>query len=283
MNGHWQWSVRREVWENRSLYLAPLAIAAIALVANFVRAGRFAESVRALPTLEGSKQVIAAVVPYGLTAAVILLTGWIVAMFYSLDALNGERRDRTILFWKSMPVSDLTTVLAKASVALVLVPLVVCAIAFATQFIMLVMHGAVLLAKGIDPGTLWSRLPFFGMWGAIVYGMAVHALWYAPIVAYLLLVSVMVRRAAFLWAILPFIAAYAVETIAFGSQHVAQFLKFRLLGAMTVAFRSDAMKEPVPLLDPLGFLSSPGLWIGLAFAAAFLAAAVRLRRYREPI
>jgi ABC-2 type transport system permease protein len=113
--------------------------------------------------------------------------------------------------------------------------------------------------------------------------MAVHALWYAPIVGYLLLVSVMVRRAPFLWAILPFIAAYAVETIAFGSQHVAQLLKFRLLGAMTVAFRSDAMKEPVPLLDPLGFLSSPGLWIGLAFAAAFLAAAVRLRRYREPI
>ena len=41
--------------------------------------------------------------------------------------------------------------------------------------------------------------------------------------------------------------------------------------------------DPMTHLTPGNFLSSPGLWIGLAIAAAFLAAAVRLRRYREPI
>ena len=58
-------------------------------------------------------------------------------MFYCLDALYGERRDRSILFWKSLPVSDLTTVLSKASIPIVVLPLLTFAVTVATQLIML--------------------------------------------------------------------------------------------------------------------------------------------------
>ncbi len=61
--------------------------------------------------------------PYTFAAGCIMATAFIVGVFYCLDALHGERRDRSILFWKSLPVSDLTTVLSKASIPLVVLPL----------------------------------------------------------------------------------------------------------------------------------------------------------------
>ena len=57
--------------------------------------------------------------PYDMAAGLLMLDLLIVGVFYCLDALHGERRDRSMLFWKSLPVSDLTTVLAKASIPLV--------------------------------------------------------------------------------------------------------------------------------------------------------------------
>ena len=66
-----------------------------------------------------------------------MLTAFLVGVFYCLDALHGERRDRSILFWKSLPVSDLTTVLAKASVPCRVLPPRAFALALATQLMLL--------------------------------------------------------------------------------------------------------------------------------------------------
>ena len=114
--------------------------------------------------------------------------------------------------------------------------------------------------------------------------VTVHSLWYAPIYGWLLLVSGWARRAAFLWAGLPLLAIGIVEKIAFNTSHFAAMLENRLGGS------TEAISAPgtVPMdtmthLTPGHFLSSPGLWLGLALTAAFLAAAVRLRRYRGPI
>ena len=286
MSAAFRWSVRRELWEHRSIYLAPLAIAALVLVAFFFHAGAYIAAMTLVGKLPPEKQVFTAVMPYSLAAAVVLLSGWIVGIFYCLDALNGERRDRSILFWKSMPVSDVTTVLSKAFIPMAVIPVAVCAIALATQAVMLVAHSAILLAKGIDLGELWGRLPFVQMPIAMLYGMAIHTLWFAPIVGWLLLVSAWSRRATFAWAFLPFFAAYAFETIAFGTSYVPQFLRSRVTGAMAHAFKPNAMREPITQLsqlDPLRFLAAPGLWWGLVFAVAFVALAIRLRRHREPI
>jgi len=121
------WSVRRELWENRSIYLAPLAVAAVALFAFSLSsiAGIWEKPLRLNPAQPQA--------PYDLAAGLMMLTGIVVSVFYCLDALHGERRDRGILFWKSLPVSDLTTVLAKASIPLVILPLLTFSITVASS------------------------------------------------------------------------------------------------------------------------------------------------------
>ena len=280
------WSVRRELWENRSLYVAPLIAAGVVLFAFSISAIHLPEHRLAALALDRATQAVMIALPYDFAAMAIILAGLIVGGFYCLGALHNERRDRSILFWKSLPVSDLTTVLAKASVPLVVLPLILFAVVVATQLIMLALSTVVLLANGVDPATTWSRLPLFEMPPVLLYGVAVLALWYAPIWGWLLMVSGWARRAPFLWAVLPPLALCVVEKIAFNTGNFASLLADRLGGfgvAFTIRTHGKVPLDPVPGLDPLGFLSTPGLWGGLIFAAAFLAAAVWQRRYRAPI
>src|SRR5262249_50005244 len=110
------WSVRREVWEYRSIYIAPLAAAAVFLFGYAMSMLRLPQKMRELSALDPMRQRELIEQPYTFAALLIMGTTFVVAFFYCLDTLHGERRDRSILFWKSLPVSDLTTVLAKATV-----------------------------------------------------------------------------------------------------------------------------------------------------------------------
>jgi ABC-2 type transport system permease protein len=275
------WSVRRELWESRSIYIAPLAVAGVTLFGFLI-----ATIGRALSAQDPAQRRAVLEEPYTFAALLIMGTTFIVAVFYCLDALHGERRDRSILFWKSLPVSDLTTVLSKASIPLVVLPLLTFAITVVTQLIMLLLSSAVLLASGLTVATLWTHASLFQMSLMLLYHLlAIHALWYAPIYGWLLLVSAWARRAVFLWAFLPPLAIYVVEKIAFNTSHFAHLLGYRFSGGTEgAAFTTGNMSmDPLMQLSPGKFLISPGLWIGLAIFAAFLAAAVRLRRYRGPI
>src|ERR1039457_4453589 len=275
------WSIRRELWENRSVYIAPLAVAAVALFGFALSsiAGIWEKPLRLNPAQPQA--------PYDMAAGLLMLTGIVVSVFYCLDALHGERRDRSILFWKSLPVSDLTTVLSKASIPLFVLPLLTFAITVAMQWLMLLLSSAVLLVSGLSVATLWTELSFLRMSGLLLYHIVTaHALWPAPIYCWLLLVSGWPRRATFLWAALPLVAIAGVEQITFHTWHFAAMVGSRLMGAApTVASTSPGMfpTDPMTHIAPDHFLSSPGLWIGLALAAVFLAAAVRLRRYQGPI
>jgi ABC-2 type transport system permease protein len=279
------WSVRRELWENRALYVAPLVAALVFLFGYAISTITLPRRVRAIAALDPAQQTAALAMPYSVAATLIILTAYLVAVFYCLDALYGERRDRSILFWKSLPVSDLETVLAKASIPLVVLPALVFAIALATQLAMLLLSTLVLLASGLGVATLWARL--FEMTPVLLYGLAVHALWHAPLYAWLLLVSSWARRMPFLWAVLPPLALGAFEKVAFQTSYVCSLLQYRVTGAMGEAFsaRTGAHGLVIRLsgLDPVRFLSSPGLWIGLLAAGVLLAVAARMRRYREPI
>jgi ABC-2 type transport system permease protein len=281
------WSVRRELWENRSIYVAPLAVAAVILLGFLVDAAHGRSRVSDLLPLDSASQRPLIELAYAVAPVLILLTAFLVAVFYCLDALHGERRDRSILFWKSLPVSDLTTVLSKASIPLVILPLVSFSVIVVTQSIMLLISTIALLAVGASPAALFGKLPLFQMSLALIYALAVIALWFAPIYGWLVLVSGSVRRAALLWAVLPPLAIGIFEHMAFHTSHFAHLMRYRFFGWFTQGFvlpgRGRLPSNLLAALDPGKFLATPGLWLGLAVAAGFFAAAVRLRRYRGPL
>ncbi len=280
------WSVRRELWENRSIYIAPLAVVAVILFGFAISTIGMPQRRRAVLMLNPVQQRAAIELPYQMAAGMLILTAFIVGFFYCLDALHGERRDRSILFWKSLPVSDLTTVVSKASIPLVVLPLFTFVFIAGAQLIMRLMSTAVLLGNGPGAAATWSRLPILSMSVAQLYSLAAIALWHAPIYGWLLLVSAWARRATFLWAVLPFLAITILERITFNTSYFASLLRYRLVGWSAEAFDGIVPRVPISTQTqptPADFLTTPGLWIGLLFAAIFLAAAVRLRRYREPI
>jgi ABC-2 type transport system permease protein len=279
------WSVRRELWENRSIYVAPLGAAAVFLFGFLIHTIIVRRRMHGVWAIDAAQQHDVLAVPYEFAALLIMGTAFIVGIFYSLDALYGERRDRSILFWKSLPVSDLTTVLSKLTIPLVLLPLLSFAIAVVTQLIMLLLSSVVLLGSGVNIATLWTHSSFFHVSLMLLYHIVtVHGLWYAPFYGWLLMVSAWAPRAPFLWAFLPPFVIYGVEKIAFNTSHFLTILLRRLTGPEAPAMPPGTnLMDVMAALTPLKFLSEPGLWIGLAIATAFLAATVRLRRYRGPI
>jgi ABC-2 type transport system permease protein len=278
--------VRRELWENRSVFLAPLGAAGVFLLGYTIGLVTLPQRVERIAALEAARQRGAVMAPYSTAAALIMFTSFVVGAVYALDALHGERRDRSILFWKSLPVSDLTTVLAKAAVPMAVLPALAMAIVAGTQVVMLLQGTFVLTLTGVGAGLVWRELPFLQMPLIQVYGLTVHALWFAPLYAWMILVSAWARRLAIAWAVLPAVAIGAFEHVAFGTSFFARLLGYRVTGAMQEAFASEASGGHVTLLsqlDPIRFLTSAGLWLGLLFAGVFLAAATRLRRRAGPI
>ena len=277
------WSVRRELWENRSIYVAPILVAIVVLFGFLVSTSGLPERRREVLLLDSAKTRAAIEMPYNMAAIMLMLTAFIVGVFYCLDALYGERRDRSILFWKSLPVSDSTTLLSKVTIPLVVLPLVTFAIVVATQLVMMLWTSVLLIGHGMSPASTWTYVPLFQNSVVLLYGLAAVALWHAPIYGWALLVSGWARRATFLCAVLPFLAVAFFEKITFGTSHFGSMVKDRFMGFAPKAFAFNMHSVDSPQLTPVAYLSSPGLWLGLIVAALFIAAAVRLRRYRGPL
>ncbi len=267
------WLVRREVMENRSLYLVPLAVAVLILVGFALR---LAHGPVELDHTNAEQ-------PFTLPALFLMGATMLVAIFYCLDALYGERRDRSVLFWKSLPVSDLETVLAKATIPMVVIPLITFAITFVTQVLMLLMSSA------RSGSSAWSHLAFGQMTWVLFYHLLLgHGFWFAPFWGWLLLASAWAKRAPFLWAAVPLLVIGVLEKIVFNTSTFALALGDRLYGGPMDGGTTAAEHQAMTManITPQGwtqFLTSPGFWLGLAVTAVFLLLAVRLRRHRGPI
>jgi ABC-2 type transport system permease protein len=274
------WSVKREVWESRSIYIAPLAVAGVILSGFFVSAIHLPAKVREATAMTPMAQGDIFAQTYDIAAMALMATTLVVAAFYCLDALHGERRDRSILFWKSLPVSDLMTVLSKATIPLLLLPLLTFLITVALQICMLLLSAAILLAGGQSLAML-SHLRLGLRWIELLYHLVVgHGLYYAPFYGWFLLVSAWARRGTFLWAVLPPLAIGVLEKILFNTSHFGDLIgdRFGIGGSSS----TKATSMFAMIADSPG-LSSPGLWIGLILTALFLFAAVQLRRRQGPV
>lgn len=294
------WSVMRELWENRSLYIAPAVAGALVLIALILNAMHVTQGMQILSKLSPDQQGTAIALLYGLIAVVISLVMNVTVFFYLLDALQGERKDRSVLFWKSMPVSDTTTVLSKVATALVVSGAIVVAVAIVTQFAVLLLASVILMIGGASPAPIWTNSQLFQMTVAVIYAQIAAALWYAPVAAWLLLVSAWAKRVTILWAVFTPVAVVVFERVAIGTRYVQDMISYRLSdpvvdtltsrlrGAQFIVKDNDVNISELPrrvfdLLDPVAFLTNPWLWVGLVVAAGLIAAAIWMRRYREPI
>src|SRR5260370_6478506 len=143
------------------------------------------------------------------------------------------------------------------------------------------------VAPGFINMLSWSNESLIQNWLVLLYGLVAIALWHSPIYGWLLLVSGWARRATFLWAVLPLLALGIFERVTLGTSHFGSLVMKRFIGFAPGAFDFNPHHSiaigSLTQLTPGRYLSTPALWIGLVVAAAFLAVAVRLRRYRGPI
>ena len=297
--------IQREFWEHRGLWIVPLTIAAVMLSAagifghirlDFDATGNRYDGPLPPPLVE--LVALGWVVPFYLAAA-------IQASAYLIDCLYAERRDRSILFWRSMPVTDARTVLVKLLVGLVLVPLGAFLIAAVTSLAcsaLLVLRNHDLVINGQRIAALWDTLAWLRMQAITLYGVLAAMLWYAPFAAYLLLASVWARRSPYAWALVPPVLLLILEHMIFGTNYVGRIITGGFNELLHLAYRVDEQPDfsaggglvppgagndvanlrfSIHMLSPLRLLSSVRLWGGLAAAAGMIVLAIRLRRYRD--
>ena len=281
-----RWALRRELWEMRWIWLAPSGIAAALSVGFAAYALHLPAKISAIATLDAAHQRQALLAPYDVVAGFLMVVGLLIAAIYCVDALYGERRDRSILFWKSLPVSDVMTVLAKLSIPLMVLPVIIWALTVAVHVAMLLTSTAILAANGQSATLLWSQLHLTtNSIGLLYHLVALHGISQAPLFAWLLLVSAWATRAPLAWAILPPVAIGFLERIAFGTTRFAELVLSGFSGgsdgvAPPAGTTLMDMMNPVPVTR---LLVAPGLWAGFAVAAVFLLGAVRLRRSAQPV
>jgi len=289
--------VLREFWEHRSLWLVPLIVTALLLAcALFTHGASRIDSGDVGEWLDPQvKSNLFALAQWGLTIPHYLVMSLLLS-FYLLDCLYGERKDRSILFWKSLPVSDGITVGSKLLVACVVVPLGTFVLALITDVLFTIIWDLRAFIGQAPELVVWDTVAFLKTQAVMFLGLIVSVLWYAPFLGCLLLASALVRRNALMWVTVVPLLAVIVERIAFGTHWLSNFLHYRSIGIW-----GDLQLETAILgsLTPVGgneIVSIPevfdrvhvgpafiniDLWLGLLFTAACAYAAVRVRRYRD--
>lgn len=206
----------------------------------------------------------------------------LIAVFVLLGSLYEERRDRSVLFWKSMPVTDTESVLSKLIAAAWLAPVaVIAAIVLAQVFLMLVLSSLIWSEALGGVGRLWWHSGLLQGVVELVVGYAVQGLWALPLYAWLLTVSAAVPRVPFVWAVAAPLLAMVVERVAFGTETIRAFVVTHAeLVALpnTDRVENGIRKTAVGLPEQFDLLFSGQMWLGLAVGALLLWLAVYFRR-----
>ena len=325
------WLLRREYWENRGGFLwAPLVAGGISLLLSAM--GIILAIVAAGPKISGDSEIVLddgtqvqingmdlgmltsklgheelARLGEGLDITLLLASSWpfivlaFVLFFYCLGCLYDERKDRSVLFWKSLPLSDAQTVLSKLASATIVAPLLAVLAAIATLFGFLALISVVVLFYGGNPvDLLWGPASPLKIAAMYLLGIPVYALWAMPTVGWLMLCSAWAKSKPFLWAIMiPLFAGIVVAWLEFlgvFDDMTWPFFKnvvFRMLTSvfpltyMDIGLLGDmgdspgAMRELLSPLSVYRSLATANLWIGVVAGAAMIFAAIRLRRWRD--
>lgn len=316
------WLLKREYWENRGgFWLAPVVTAAIFLGLNAlglitaeVFKGRINGSIQIGVPLDKLTEQIGEreleMLGHGLNmslasySSIIQIVLFFVLFFYLLGALYDERKDRSILFWKSLPISDTSTVLSKVASALLVAPVLAFGITIISHIAFLSMLSLYSMAYGINPLTyIWGPASPTLLWLDQLITIPVQMLWALPAVGWLLLCSCWARSKPFLWAVLIPVALGVFNAFfsLWGLFHVPNSWYW-----VNVAGRALLSLSPVSWLGQMNFqerilrleseqdlsaiyditdhaqiLGSIETWIGAVIGAALIGGAIYLRRWRD--
>lgn len=293
----------RELWEHRSIYVTPLAVALVMtllVLTGYVFASGFHGAVDigiiAGQNMMGDAERRAALMAFLIgNTVVFLLASGILTVFYCLDALYAERKDKSILFWRSLPVTDAETVISKLLTAAIVIPLVTFGVIIVAHLVNLVLTSIFVSMQGGQAGFLiWKSAPLFDVWAAILVIMIALPIWFSPFIGWFLFVSAWTKRSPLLTAFLPLVIVpmleyFIIRTHFIGAAIENRFSELPLFSGIdpevffdekAFAARSDAVSL-LAFIDIGKFLTSPAMWAGLIVCGLFATAAIYVRRYRD--
>ena len=313
-----KWLLRREYWENRGgFFWGPVIAGAIIVGLNLILA--VIGSIAARRSMGSSGFVFDNADTHEVGQALgamgdgMLVGGVIVAcivlafvvFFYALGCLYDDRRDRSILFWKSLPVSDSQMVLSKLAWALVLAPVLAVAIGLLIGLALWLISALTITVNGVPAAhAVFTQSHPLRIIGGVLACLPVYMAWALPTIGWLMFCSAAARSKPFLWAVLvPVLACVVISMttilpgVDIAHDRVWYTLAYRgLLSAVPGAWfptisgvvdTSGAINTPDDLAGAINLarswqaFASADLWIGAVVGIAFIAAAIRLRRWRD--
>ncbi len=303
MIAHQATLVRREVWEHPAIWVTPVVIATIVSLLTLtgqVTVSAFGEAVNL--AIVGAQNIDEAHRALVLSSVLLVVStifasgAGIIMTFYSLDALYAERKDKSILFWRSLPLTDAEAILSKLITALFVIPLVTLVVALVTHLVILLFVGVWVKLQGGDAIHLvWSPVRLADLWLACLLLAVTIPLWLAPLVGWFLFVSTFAKRSPFLTGFLPILVLPMLERMLVGTHLFWDAIVVRTFQPPVLKFRQfDWMEQGslpekldmesmslVQQIDIAGLFSSLSFWAGIAVCALFAAAAIYVRRYRD--
>ena len=307
MIGHQIALIKREVWEHRSIWITPAAVAFVLsflAIAMVIMVAAFGEAIN--PEIE---KIADATIPEGIrrAALAVLMLGnfslflaamWFLTIFYCLDSLYAERKDKSILFWRSLPITDAETVVSKFLTAVVAIPVATMAAVIVSNILSLITMSVWLSTEGVNPVRfIWGAVPLFDTWAALFVFLHAIPIWMAPLLGWFLFISAWAKRGPLLRAVLPIVMLPILEYIIFKSWHLGKAIVNRLsIESMPIfdifdfieRFDEDDLHSMfaenislLSLLDIPKFVTSGDVWMGLVVCALFVTAAIYVSRYRD--
>ncbi len=295
--------IKREIWEHRSIWVTPAAIASIVslgVLAMLVFASGYAAeldvAIFGAQNIAGDAERKAALTGFFLgTSWIFVIALAILTVFYSLDSLYAERKDKSILFWRSLPVTDAETVVSKLITAVFVLPTVTVLGIIGTHLINLIVTSIWVSMKGADGGALiWGSVALFDNWAAAFIVVIATGIWMSPFIGWFLLVSAYTKRSPLLMAFLPLILIGLLEPIILRTSVFAENVLAR--GDGLPIFRTvdvdrffdeeewrigDGATSLLQHLDIGQFLTSSGTWAGIVVCGLLSMAAIYVRRFRD--
>lgn len=292
--------LRRELWEHRALVIVPLvfmAVVVLAITFGLLRGTEYvglSDIVYELQSLAPGKATAALGTGAFTLWSVFWLVSYFVIAFYLLDALYADRKDRSILFWKSLPISDTQTVLSKLVTAIVVAPAIATVAALVTMLLLLIVGSLAILVGGGNPFTLlWLEFPWLSAPLKIVGVTLAHSVWFLPFTGWLLFASATAKKTPFLMAALVPLGIIFAERLAFDTSVLARLVGsylerfgeniFSASGEFGVHIHDDQIDVTGSIAD-LGSVfatfADPVLWLGIAIGVAFIFGAIQMRQRR---